>query len=98
MSHHQNLQQIREQEAAQANHSISRIESMRDENEGGQGADVDLLISDIQHNQSVTRGPNGQIVDHEELEQLLKTGAFTKEMMMGQTIRDLGSTIKEANG
>jgi hypothetical protein len=72
---------------------------MRDENEGGQGnGDVDLLISDIQHNQSVTRGPNGQIVDHEELEQLLKTGAFTKEMMMGQTIRDLGSTIKEAKG
>ena len=33
----------------------------------------------------------------EDLEQLLKTGAFTKEMMMGQTIRDLGSTIKEAN-
>ena len=69
---------------------------MRDENEGGHGGDVDLLISDIQHNQSVTRGPNGQIVDQEDLEQLLKTGAFTKEMMMGQTIRDLGSTIKEA--
>jgi len=27
----------------------------------------------------------------------LKTGAFTKEMMMGHTLRDLGSTIKEAN-
>ena len=98
MSHHQSLQQIREQEAAQANHSISRIESLRDENEGGQGGDVDLLISEIQHNQSVTRGPNGQPVDHEDLEQLLKTGAFTKEMMMGQTIRDLGSTIKEDKG
>jgi len=60
------------------------------------GGDVDLLISDIQHNQSVTRGPNGG-QDQEDLEQLLKTGAFTKEMMMGQTMRDLGSTIKEAN-
>ena len=30
------------------------------------------------------------------MDQLLKTDGFTKEMMMGATIRDLGSTIKEA--
>jgi hypothetical protein len=34
--------------------------------------------------------------EQEDLEQLLKTGAFTKELMMGQTMRDLGSTIKNA--
>jgi hypothetical protein len=34
--------------------------------------------------------------EEEDLEKFLKTGAFTKEMMMGQTLRDLGSTIKEA--
>ena len=67
---------------------------MRDEGENING-DVDLLISDIQHNQSITRA-NGN-GEQEDLEQLLKTGAFTKEMMMGQTMRDLGSTIKEAN-
>ena len=53
---------------------------------------MDLLISDIQ-------GPNNQskFNEGEELEQLLKTGSFTKEMMMmGHTMRDLGSTIKEA--
>lgn len=27
----------------------------------------------------------------------MKTDGFTKEMMMGSTMRDLGSTIKEAN-
>lgn len=36
--------------------------------------------------------------DQEDLDQLLKTDAFTKEMMMGATMRDLGSTIKEAKG
>lgn len=58
----------------------------------GNGGDVDLLISDIQHNQSENRGGNA---DQEDIEQLMKTGGFTKEMM-GQTIRDLGSTIKDA--
>ena len=76
---------------------------MRDANNtvGGGAGDVDLMISDIQHNQS--RGGNGngmndQLLDGTDLDQLLKTGAFTKEMMMGQTMRDLGNTIKEANG
>lgn len=73
------------------NQSISRIETIRDDiNVGG---DVDLLISDIQHNQSATRVNGGE----EDIEHLLKTGAFTKEMMMGQTLRDLESTIKDAN-
>jgi hypothetical protein len=40
----------------------------------------------------VNRGEDEQ----QDLDQFLKTGAFTKEMMMGQTIRDLGSTIKDA--
>ena len=31
------------------------------------------------------------------MDQFLKTGAFTKELMMGQTMRDLSSTIKDAN-
>lgn len=31
------------------------------------------------------------------MDQFLKTGAFTKEMMMGQTMKDLGSTIKDIN-
>lgn len=34
--------------------------------------------------------------DQEDLDQLLKTDAFSKEMLMGNTMRDLGSTIKEA--
>lgn len=34
-------------------------------------------------------------VDEEDLEKFLKTGAFTKEMM-GNTMKDLGNTIKEA--
>lgn len=34
--------------------------------------------------------------EQEDLDQLLKTDGFTKEIMMGSTIRDLGSTIKEA--
>lgn len=34
--------------------------------------------------------------EHEDLEQFLKTGAFTKELMMGSTVRDLGSSIKAA--
>jgi hypothetical protein len=34
--------------------------------------------------------------EEDDLEKFLNTGAFTKEMMMGQTIRDLGSTIKDA--
>lgn len=46
----------------------------------------ELLISDIQQQ------PGAAPV---EIDSLLKTGGFTKEMM-GQTIRDLGSTIKDA--
>lgn len=71
------------------NHSISRIESVKDDD----GHQVeDLMISDIQQNQSVNRGVEGE---HEDLDNFLKTGAFTKEMMMGNTMRDLGSTIKD---
>ena len=64
------------------------------ENGGHQYPHEDLLISDIQQNQSVTRGMGDG--EEEDLEKFLKTGAFTKEMMMGQTLRDLGSTIKDA--
>jgi hypothetical protein len=73
---------------------VSRIESAKDEGEQDHHMHEDLLISDIQQNQSVNRGED----DQQDLDQFLKTGAFTKEMMMGQTIRDLGSTIKEAKG
>ena len=66
---------------------------MRDDDALG-GGDADLLISGIQHNQSAMRGALGE--NDQDLEQLLKTGAFTKEMMLGQTIRNLGNTIKNA--
>ena len=74
-SSHQAYQQLR----AQENNSISRIESVLDDD-----GHADLLISDIQHNKS----------RQEDVEQLLQTGAFTKEMLLGQTLRDLGSSIK----
>ena len=77
VSNHQSIQQIRDHNNALVNQSVSRLDSMMEEE--GQGGDVDLLISDIQHNQS--RANNG--CEQEDLEQLLKTGAFTKEMMMG---------------
>ncbi len=51
-----------------------------------------MLISDIRPNQSGNE-PTAADMD---VEQLLNTGAFTKEMMMGSTLRDLGSTIKDA--
>ena len=76
------------------NHSISRIESVKDEGEGHHHGGVeDLLISDIQQNQSVNRGVDGE---QEDLEQLLRTGGFAKQMMMESTVRDLGSSIKAA--
>lgn len=67
---------------------------MRDDDPNG--AEVDLLISGIQHNQSNMRGALGE--NDQDLEQLLKTGAFTKEMMLGSTIRNLGNTIKQVRG
>lgn len=78
--------------------SISRIESLRDDEQNQHLAadeEEDLLMSDIkQQNQSLNK--NGA-ADQEEFDQLLsKTNNYSKEIMMGQTIRDLGSTIKEA--
>lgn len=45
-----------------------------------------LLLSDIQASQLA----GGQ---EEDVENLLKTGAFTREMMMGNTLKDLGNTL-----
>ena len=75
------------------NQSISRIESVKDDDgQNNMGGVEDLLLSDIHQNQSVNRDAG----EHEDLDQLLKTDAFSKEIMMGQTMRDLGSTIKDA--
>lgn len=76
--------------AQENNQSISRIESAREED--NQYAE-DLLISDIQQTQSAQKGLHDG--DEGDLENFLKTGAFTKEMM-GNTMKDLGNTIKEA--
>ncbi len=56
-------------------------------------ADEELLISDIQ--------PmiDSQLQDNDaqsDADGLLKTGAFTKELMMSSTLRGLGDTLKEA--
>ena len=47
-----------------------------------------LILSDIQASQQQ---------DEQDVSNLLKTGAFTREMMMGNTIKDLGNTLKEVN-
>ena len=77
------------------NQSISRIESMREDHDNG--GHEDLLISDIQQNQSAHRGGMGENEEEEDLEKFLNTGAFTKEMMMGQSLKYLGSTDKKGD-
>ena len=58
-------------------------------------AEEELLISDIQPaGESQLQGHDGA----SDVDGLLKTGAFTKELMMSSTLRSgLGSTLKEAN-
>jgi len=50
----------------------------------------DLLISDIRP------GSNNYEAGAQEMENFLKTGGFTKEMLMSSTMRDLSRTLKGA--